>query len=309
MLNPVSEDNIHQFIKTSYKKYEERKKELKSDRKRFDYVKKSDVPEDYLPSQNHGRYDYHPHDNCVPIVVSISDTERVLKLLNILLINLEMRGFKIYISKEQERFSKKMIFEKDEETMTFNLRQGYNWKKLEQKNETFLYTQRIAIPNNNFTLDLIGLMKGGYKSFKTSVRRPLEKVIEEIFEEFLKMPSFQKVERERKEEERLRFEEESRKSAFNYEIVESQKQQYKIALEEAEIFYQRELLKKYLTELEKDVIQLTGKERDLAILWIGIVNYRYEKNNPIKRRLEYFSKLLSDDNYYYDAWFKEPIKE
>ncbi len=309
MLNPISEDNTHQFIKTSFKKYEVYKKEIKSERRRYGYDKKSEVPEDYLPNQNHGRYDYHPHDSCVPIVVSISETERVLKLLNILLINLEMNGFRIYISKEQERFSKKMIFEKDEETMTFNLRQGYNWKKLEQKNESFLYTQRIAIPNNNFTLDLIGLMKGGYKSFKTSVRKPLEKVIEEIFDEFLKMPSFQKIERERKEEERLKFEEERRISAFNYEIIESQKQQFKLATEESLIFHQRELLKKYLTELEKDINHLKGKERDLAILWIEIVKSRYERNNPIRKRLRYFSKLLNEDNYSYDTWFKKPIKE
>ena len=307
MLNPISEDNIHQFIKTSFKKYEVYKKEIKSDRRRFGYDKKSEVPEDYVPSQNHGRYDYHPHDSCVPIVVSLSETERVLKLLNTLLINLEMNGFKIYISKEQERFSKKMLFEKDEETMTFNLRQGYNWKKLDQKNESFLYTQRIAIPNNNFTLDLIGLMKGGYKSFKTSVRRPLEKVIEEIFEEFLNMPGFQRIERKRKEEERLRYEEESRKSAFNYEIVESQKQQYKIALEEAEHFERRLILKNYLIELTKEVDNLKGREKELATLWVEIVSSRYERNNPLERRLKYFSKLLNDEDYHFDAWFKEPI--
>jgi hypothetical protein len=133
--------------------------------------------------------------------------------------------------------------------------------------------------------------------------------IEEIFEEFLKMPSFQKIERERKEKEKLRFEEESRKSEFNYEIVKSQKQQFELATEESLIFHQRELLKKYLTELEKDVNHLTGRERNLAILWIEIVNSRYEKNNPIEKRLRYFSKLVNEDTYIFDTWFKEPIKE
>lgn len=305
----IPENNIHKFIKSSYKKFEEYKKELKSDRKKYTYLNNTDTPDDYVPYQNHGRYNYHEHDNCVPVIVGLSQTDRVFKLVNVLLLNLEMNGFKIYISEEQEKFSRRMIIEKDNEIMTFSLRQGYSWKKLIHKNDTLHYPDKVPIPNDNFTFDVIGLMRGGYKSFKTSARKPLENIIELVFNAFLNMPSEQKIRREEQKRKDKEYAEESSRRAFNYEIVESQKQQYKIALEEAEHFERRVILKNYLLELKKEVDTLSGREKELATLWVEIVSSRYEKNNPIERRLKYFSKLLNDENYHYDAWFKEPIED
>lgn len=304
----ISENTIHKFIKSSYKKYEEYRKELKSDRKKYSHLNEVGIPEDYVPYQNHGRYNYYEHEDCIPVILGLSQTDRVFKLVNILLLNLEMNGFKIYISNEQEKFSRKMIFEKDNETMTFSLRQGYSWKKLTNNNDSLLYPDKVPVPNDNFTFDLMGLMRGGYKSFKTTTKKPLENIIESIFNAFLNMPFEQKVRRGEQERKDKEYAEENSRRAFNYEILESQKQQYKLALEEATHFERRVILKDYLIELRKEIDRLSDKEKELAVKWIEIINAYYEKNNPIQRRLRYFSKLLSDENDYFDTWFKEPIE-
>lgn len=305
-LTVITDNKIHNFIKTSFKKYEEYKKQLKIDRKSFDYLKHPQIPEDYLPFQNFGRYNFREYNDCVPITVGLSHVENVLNLLNILFINLEMNGFKIYISNESDKFSRKMVFEKDKETMTFSLKQGYNWRKITHKNDND-YLRKVPVPNENFTFDILGLMRGGYKSFKMTTKKPLESILELIFNQFLNMPLEQKLKREEKEESERQYEEEYRKKTHNYEILENQNQQYELAINEAEVFKQRLVLKDYLIELNKEVNNLSNREKELAVKWISIVNHHFEVNNPIQKRLNYFSKLLDKEYDNYDSWYKDPI--
>lgn len=312
-------NKTHQIVKNTLKKAELFRKELKRDRQQLSYRKNLEIPESWTPYQHYGRYVFPQHEECLPITVSLDAVEEVCKLMNIILLNLEKDGFKIAFTEDKNRYGTKMALLKDGETVFIDMRQGYSWKKIEEETASLIYMRRIAIPNKNMTFMVNGSSYYTHHQFTSRHNKSIESQLEKIYQAILNSPSEQKIEKERKDKQDKEYEERSRIRSYNESIINSQNEQYQLALQESSIYQKHTRLAEYLKVLKESVSILEGKDKSYSDTWIQMIEKYIENKNPIKNRIQYFKEIEKkmseedeDEYFYYETdnlWCKDFINE
>ncbi len=257
-----------------------------------------------------GRYHFHQSDGAIPIIATMENIPHILKFLDPILKNLTSEGFKIRTTKEPKMYERKFLIEKDGESITISIRQGYSWKIAtpEEKKALDTYSDKYAIANQNMTFDVIGLSATLATSFRHTKTKKLEEQLDQIFQTILNMP---KMLKEKREQDAIRDAERERASrihSHNYAIAESQHKQFDIALNECKILAELNQLRDYLTLLENSVSEIDQPGRKYANFWIEIVRSRIEKSDPLIKRIEHFKNFDPDRQTYYDgSWYKAPL--
>jgi hypothetical protein len=258
-----------------------------------------------------GRYHFHPSDGVIPITATMENVPRILKLLDPILKKLNQEGFKLRTTKEPRLYERRFLIEKDGDSITISIRQGYSWKLAtpEEKKTLDIYGDKYAVANENITFDVIGLNPTLATSFRHGKAKKLEDQLDQIFQTILNMPQMLK---EKRKQDALREAERERVSkihSHNYAIAESQRMQFDVALKEVEVFNKLNQLRSYLNLLESSISGLAETQRKHAEFWIKIVTLRIEEMDPLEKRVKYFESFDPEKQSYYDgSWHKTPMR-
>ncbi len=311
-------NKTHQIVKNTLKKAEEFRKELKKDRQNLSYRKDPSIPEDWTPYQHYGRYVFPQYEKCLPITVSLKEVSYACNLMNIILLNLENDGFKVEFTDEKSSYQIKMNLLKDDEIVTIDLREGYSWKKIEDKIASEIYMRRIAIPNGNMSFSVNGKDYNTQHSFTSRLNKSIESQLDKIYQTILDSPAEQKRERERKEKQNKEYEERVRIHTYNQSIIQSREEQYQLALKESSLYQKHIQLIEYLKVLKESSVELEGKNKLHSELWFQLIEEQIEKSDPVLNRIQYFKELTKkieredEDDYYFETdnnWCKKFIKK
>ena len=312
-------NKTHRIVKNTIKKAEEYRKELKKDRQQLSYRKDPAIPNDWTPYQYYGRYVFPQYEECLPITVSLKAVDYACNLMNIILLNLENDGFKIEFTEEKSKYGIKMNLLKDGEVVTIDLREGYSWKKIEEKTASSIYMSRIAVPNGNMTFTVNGNDYNTQHTFTSRHNKSIESQMENIYQAILDSPLEQKKERERKDKQDKEYAEQVRVNNYNQSISESQNKQYQLALNESSLYKKHIQLLEYLEALKDCAVDLEGQDKSYFELWLQLIEKFIKTKDPVKNRLKYFKELTiqtettdEDDYFYFDSddyWYKKLIKK
>jgi len=297
----------HPFVKSALKllrKYQYNIKHYSKYEGQYALIDQSKYP----PSKEHGRYSLPIHDGGLPITVGMDNFDSILKLVDAIFMGLEKNGFKFEINTEHGGYRHELHIKKDDEILTFYLREGYSWQLNDVKPNDYWGDRRTAYANGTFIFLIEDLNKLVSKQFKQSKQTKLEDQIEDIINAFIDMPQKIKNERQEREDREKKWQRHARIERHNEDIIRSQNAQLDIALNEAKRFRLLNDLNLYLSEIESKIKDLPINQKSLAVEWLNLVKDKANDEHPILNRiknLQDMSESESDENY----WRLQPINE
>ena len=261
--------------------------------KKIETAKKSkSIPNNYLSIINsvyRGRLVCH-QSNCFDTSVSEALVNRAISFLDVLVKELESRGFKLK-SVDDEKAGDYVVVIESDEYISFKISEGYKYEVIKKapnelsELERLLYSDKKPIPTGILTFSVYARETKIGKNW-TDGKRLIETELPAIINEFINLVPRQKQLRidaevraeQRKEEARLLNERES-KRYFEKSI-------YDEAMKEAQIFKAHQELEAYLNHLGELFLEKNDSFTEQAIAWFSTVRKVALVQSPIDRRLE-----------------------
>lgn len=281
-------NNPHRFTINTLREYEKIINKIKAVQ-----ISKS-LPSNYLSaiqSVYRGRLVCSQTD-CFNMTISEKLVNRVIRLLDTLVKELEKQNFKIKSCRNDER-SFVAAF-KDDEYISFKISEGYKYhpvkNELRSEYEKLLYRDKEPIPTGKLTLLITARETGISKSWSDGAK-PLEDALPAIIDSFNTIVIKQKQQRiqnaikaEQLQESSKLFQEIERKKQIEKSI-------YDCAMTESLNYTAYQNLKEYLSYIESEYIRKFGNLNEAALHWLSTARKVAELHNPTTKRLNQLKSL------------------
>jgi hypothetical protein len=249
---------------------------------------------DAPPHDEHGRYRC-PTGDGFPVVLSLAEVERALRLLDSLVKALVKEGFRFDVHKANERAPqclsiRGLVAVKEGEQLGFSLREGYNrrertGKELLDARNDHRYVLRVEdVPNGGFTFELVGDEAGINEIFRDDRKGKLESELGRIVATFVDAVPRQKILRAEREAVEQARQEQERQTSLERDRVRREKELLEAVLGEAENARRFGILKSYLEQLDQGVLR-GGAISAEGAQWLSRVRALVATYDPADKRL------------------------
>lgn len=311
VLQPLQElSKLHPLTKAIYDRAIQYQQAIEKHRKNGNSRYRS--WDEHMPYADKGRYHYRPADGCISVCASFSTLFRSLKILDPILKALGTKGY-TFSFEEKDRYSQKdFVMEKDGEKIYINIREGYSKTNLSIKSLKTLEKLDVYsgdykhYPNSIIHFEIRHEFEYYPTIFKDQKKINLEQQMDLILNYLLDAPNKIKVERDRRNKERIEDERKQSIRRHNENIATSQREQLDKALQEVKLIQELEDIEKYLVSIEGAIINFSDEEKVYAEHWLNIVRHHAKEKHPLRKRLNLFKKLATEpEDPYRSYWAKD----
>lgn len=231
-------------------------------------------------------------ESCFHMTVSEPLVNRALNILDALVKNLEIHGFKI--QNGQEKVPVQAY--KDNEVLNFSISEGYNYqinnkKKEKSKLEQIFYPDKIPIANGKLTLTIVAPEANINRSW-TDGKRTIENELSSILVAFINLVSTQKqskidkftMQKVRDEEMRVIRDIEQKRYV--------EKSLFDEVMRESKLFSDYVKLEAYLEYLERQYMDRHGIVNEKILAWFSLIRKIAKEQSPFENRINTLNKLL-----------------
>lgn len=231
-------------------------------------------------------------ENCFHMTVSEPLVDRALNILDALVKNLDIHGFKIQNGQEKGPVQAY----KDNEVINFSISEGYNYqinnkKKEKSKLEQIFYPDKIPIANGKLTLTIIAPEANINRSW-TDGKRTIENELSSMLVAFINLVPAQKqakidkviMQKARDEEMKVirNFEQKRYLERSHFDEV----------VRESKLFSDYVKLEAYLEYLERQYIERHGVLSEKILAWFSLIRKIAKEQSPFENRINTLNKLL-----------------
>ncbi len=279
----------------------------------YDSVK--DKPAKWPPNNVFAFKYFYARKEQIPIRATARNALRSVCLADQLIERLEVKGIDVELVENTYRQRREMYAKKQGEKFQIEFREPWTkgsaskeLKKLEKLATGYdYYRDYMEIPKGILTV----ILGGGYygKTF-TDIKGKLEAQLDKIVE-YIEQKLDDKIESTKQSEIRHKEYERQKKIRQHNELIEaSRKEQFEIALKEAERHEGLMRLDEYLKKIECELAGRDEAQREVAQQWLSLVRESFDKDQWVKSRVRRFNKIATDGvTKRGQHWYATPLPE
>lgn len=256
---------------------------------------------DRAPSQDNGRYQSWP-EHGYDLRVSMECLNRALCFLDVLVKQLEQKGFEIQQNVKGQMFRDQLIEAvKDDERIRFQMSEGYKQRMLtsdelkKAREERSWASAQERVASGIFTFTLKGCVDWQEKRYVDGSKK-IEYQLPAIIAEFINRISREKEARIAKAKAEQERRDRERRRELDQRRQNEQQRQFNEVNSEAEKIKEYEQLVTYLARLESEHLTEFGELQENVQAWFRLVRSIADQKNPLKNRLEYLRNLRGHDS-------------